>query len=144
MQDVHALVAELLQGAPGDERWEMLDLHERSDGLQQLSRRLAARRDVAAIHILAHGEDGVLWLGQGRLEAQALQSQATAVQAWAGALRSGADILLHGCDVAATEAGLHFVAQSAFLSGADVAASCKTTGQGGEVLVNSTSQHERQ
>ncbi|MCE2659636.1 MAG: DUF4347 domain-containing protein, partial [Rubrivivax sp.] len=132
VRDVHDLVAGLLQGTPAGERWELLELNAHSDGLQQLSRWLESRRDVAALHLLAHGEEGALWLGQGRVDAQVLRAQAAVVQTWSDALRSDADILLYGCDVAATDLGLQFVAQWAALSGADVAASRNTTGQGGD------------
>ncbi|MFM2052137.1 MAG: hypothetical protein RL456_174, partial [Pseudomonadota bacterium] len=98
------------------------------DGLDQLDALLATRRDLAALHLVTHGAEGLLQLGTTRLDAAALQSRAAAVAGWGEALADGGDLMVWGCDVAAGAAGQLFVGRLAALTGADVAASDDPTG----------------
>jgi hypothetical protein len=98
------------------------------DGLQQITDALAGRENVAALHIIALGSDGVMQLGATAVTTDSLQRDAVQVEAWAKALTAGADILLYGCDVAATAQGQLLVDALARLTGANVAASVDPTG----------------
>jgi hypothetical protein len=86
------------------------------------------RSDIAAVHIISHGTDGALELGDTLVDSASLASRAREVSAWGAALGEDADLLLYGCDVARGSAGAQFVAQLAALTGADVAASNDLTG----------------
>ena len=98
------------------------------DGLAVLGQALQGRQDIAAVHIVSHGSDGVLALGVTRLDAATLMARAGEVAGWSAALSDDADLLLYGCDVAATDAGRTLLQDLATLTGADVAASNDPTG----------------
>ena len=98
------------------------------DGLQQITDALAGRENVAALHIIAHGSDGIMQLGDSAVTADSLQRNPLQVEPWAKALAADADILLYGCDVAATARGQLLADTLARLTGADVAASADKTG----------------
>jgi hypothetical protein len=99
------------------------------DGISVISAYLSAPGDeISAVHILSHGDQGWLQLGQAKLDLASLSERLGEVSTWGSRLASDADLLLYGCDLAASEAGRELVDQLALLSGADVAASDDRTG----------------
>ncbi|MBL8436329.1 MAG: DUF4347 domain-containing protein, partial [Zoogloea sp.] len=98
------------------------------DGIAVIGDSLAGRSDVAAIHLIGHGADGVAELGAGQLDAASLVLRAGEISAWGDALSADADLLIYGCDVASTPTGESLVDALAALTGADVAASDDPTG----------------
>lgn len=69
----------------------------------------------AAVHVVAHGEPGRVWLGARPLDACSLLDRA-----WPDA--SGTEIHIHACRVAAGDAGQVFLARLAAATGARIAA----------------------
>jgi large repetitive protein len=130
VEDADSLLAALT--ADGTRRFEIIRLDADHDGVDQLNWALASYHDVAAIHILAHGEAGRLQLGSGWIDGETLHGRADEVFAWRESLTANADILIYGCDVAAGDAGSTFVAMLADYTGADVAASTDLTGNTGQ------------
>ena len=107
---------------------EVLFLDPGEDGLQQLLAALEGRSDLPAIHLLSHGDSGVLQLGATRLDADALASRADDLATLGEALADDGDLLLYGCDLGDGPTGRAFVQTLATLTGADVAASTDLTG----------------
>ncbi|WP_418316904.1 putative Ig domain-containing protein [Piscinibacter sakaiensis] len=107
---------------------EIVLIGAEQDGIALISQTLAGRSDIGAVHVLAHGSDGVLQLGSSRLDETSLLSRAAEIGGWGSALTADADLLLYGCDVAQTALGEAFVRDLALLTGADVAASADLTG----------------
>jgi hypothetical protein len=109
-----------------------------ADGVHQIAAALDGQMGVSAIHILSHGEEGMLRLGSTTLTSDNIDSY---VMDWGmirNALTPGADLLLYGCDVAEGTAGAAFVNRLAKATGADVAASTNPTGaavMGGDWLL---------
>jgi ribosomal protein L14 len=99
-----------------------------TDGIAQITQALKGRRGLSSLHIVAHGEAGKLWLGNGFVDSSTLEQYSDDLQSWAAALAPDADILLYGCNVAAGETGRQFVQLFSQLTGADVAASSNLTG----------------
>ena len=100
------------------------------DGLAVVSGTLAAESGIGAVHLFAHGEDGVLRLGTATLDAAALDGRGAEIGRWGDALTADGDLLLYGCDVASGAAGRELVADLAAITGADVAASDDRSGHG--------------
>ena len=98
------------------------------DGLAQISAALAGRSGVAAVHIVSHGSDGLLQLGNSLVDSATLQARQAELRGWQAAMTAEADLLLWGCDVAAGSKGDAFMGELAALTGADVAASDDATG----------------
>ena len=99
-----------------------------SDGIQQITETLAARKDVSAIHIIAHGSDGAVYLGQSVLDSDFLAQNGDQIARWSSALTEDADLLIYGCDVAGSESGQALIDALSRLTGADVNASEDVTG----------------
>jgi len=117
---------ELLKGISPDA--ELIYLKPGQDGIQQISEALRDRQNVQVIHILSHGTDGAVKLGNLWLQSSNLDQHADAIAGWGKALSSDADVLIYGCNVAATESGRSLVDALSDLTGADVAASEDKTG----------------
>ena len=107
---------------------EVVLLDPERDGVQQIADALAGRSDIDAIHIVSHGGDGTLYLGNTVLSSANLDEYADELAAIGAALSEAGDLLLYGCNVADSETGRDFIEQLARYTGADVAASDDLTG----------------
>lgn len=119
-------------------RFEVVVLDESYDGVAQISETLASMHDVDAVHVLSHGDDGGLRLGDAWLSSETLDSFAVRIKGWRDAFAEGGDLLFYGCDLAAGEDGRSLTRELARLTGADVAASDDPTGSallGGDWLL---------
>ena len=103
----------------------LLQPHE--DGVAQIVRALAGRRGLAALHIVSHGSDASLQLGQGALAARNLDTYAAELASIGASLVDGGALLLYGCEVAATARGQGFASTISRLTGAHVAAATGKT-----------------
>ena len=106
----------------------MLLLDEGRDGVQQISEALANYSQLDAIHLVTHGNDGQLKLGNTWLDAARLDGYAGDIAGWRDALSDDADLMIYGCDLAATANGQLLIESLAALSDSDVAASTDATG----------------
>ncbi|WP_374981791.1 Ig-like domain-containing protein [Pseudomonas solani] len=107
---------------------EVVLLSTDKDGVQQIADALAGRTGIDAIHIISHGDSGVLLLGNGPLFEGNLGQYASQLSSIGKALTTDGDILLYGCEVGAGSEGQDFVTKLAGMTGADIAASDDNTG----------------
>ena len=117
---------------------EVVLLNPAQDGVQQIAAVLAGQSDIDAIHIVSHGAEGTLFLGDAVLNSSTLAQYRTELQIIGAALNQDGDILLYGCDVAGGPSGKTFIEQLAAYTRADVAASTNVTGSfrlGGDWLL---------
>ncbi|MFO0876531.1 MAG: DUF4347 domain-containing protein [Gemmataceae bacterium] len=126
VQDREALLRSMLH--TGSETPLVFVIKPDLDGIEQITQILARFRDVPAVHILSHGANGQLQLGNGVVDRAALAREAPLLRAWRLALVPGADVLLYGCQLARGDEGQAWVQQFSRLTGADVAASTDRTG----------------
>jgi trimeric autotransporter adhesin len=110
------------------ERFEILTLNRNEDGIARISEALNQQPGTTSLHLIGHGDEGMMRLGASWLDASSLRSRAAELSAWGTSLSADADILLYGCDFAAAESGKQFVRDLSQLTGADVAASVDLTG----------------
>ncbi|MBW1686544.1 MAG: DUF4347 domain-containing protein [Deltaproteobacteria bacterium] len=122
------LVKDLSSGGPEGRSLEVVLLDSGRDGVEQITEALARSQDLDAIHIVSHGSQGAVQLGNVSLSAGTLDAHADALASWGNAFVSEADILFYGCDLAGGESGAAFVDSLAELTGTDVAASINLTG----------------
>jgi len=116
----------LAQHIPDDAEVILIDGNR--DGLLQIANALEGRRNLEAIHILSHGNDGnIILAGQGITE-DTLNENTALLETIGNSLSADGDILLYGCRVAETDHGDAFLQKFADLSGADVAGSDDVTG----------------
>ena len=126
VSDQEQLLDGLTSNAQTDYLIYILDSNK--DGVAQISAILSDLSGVDAIHILSHGEDGKVRLGNGDLSAESLEGYSSSILAWQQSLDAGADILFYGCNLASTDSGTLFLYELSRLTGADVAASDDLTG----------------
>ncbi|MET3667177.1 DUF4347 domain-containing protein [Caulobacter sp. 1776] len=98
------------------------------NGVHQIAQALQGRSDIAAIHVVSHGADGVLLVGSEALHAGNLADHAQDLATIGAALAPDGDIQLWGCDIGAGPKGQAFLEALARATGADIAASSNDTG----------------
>ncbi|CAN5827646.1 hypothetical protein BH11PSE8_BH11PSE8_11700 [soil metagenome] len=144
VQGAQQLADDVAAQAAAGRAIEAVMLDGNSDGIDQISGALAGRSGVTAIHLIAHGSDATLSLGNSALDSNALLTRAGEIAGWGSHLSAGADLLIYGCDFAARPDGQALVQGLAQLTGADVAASNDLTGAsalGGNWTLEVTSGH---
>ena len=106
---------------------EVVLLDANRNGLEQMAQALAGRGGLDAIHVLSHGSDGEVQLGNLALNSSSVGTQSDALARIGAALAAEGDLLLYGCDVG-SERGQAFISMLAAATGADIAASNDATG----------------
>ncbi|MCG8078005.1 MAG: Ig-like domain-containing protein, partial [Candidatus Thiodiazotropha taylori] len=126
--DYQCLVDDLISQNGNGRSFEIVLLDSSANGIEQLNETLAQYQGLNAIHLISHGGEGEIRLGDATLNQDGLQQSAEQISAWGEALNPGGDWLIYGCDIASTATGERFIEQFAALTGADVAASNDVTG----------------
>ena len=98
------------------------------NGISQISDALERYGQVDEIHLVSHGSDGRVRVGDTVLSEATLSEHRDALASWRERLSEDADILIYGCNVAESEEGKELTRQLAELTEADVAASEDQTG----------------
>ncbi|MGB5707258.1 MAG: DUF4347 domain-containing protein, partial [Arenicellales bacterium] len=129
VEDYEAFIKDAEIGADDtDVSTVFVHLSQDQNGIEQVTNVLKQFDEVSALHIVSHGDDGLLYLGNQEITIEELSRSSGELSSWGERLTEDADILLYGCDVAETEIGKMFVDRLAQVTGADVAASTNDTG----------------
>ncbi|MFZ6680906.1 DUF4347 domain-containing protein, partial [Undibacterium sp. Tian12W] len=126
LQNWQSLIGSLKPGT------EVVTLDPLKNGVQQMADALQGKADITAVHIVSHGGEGYLVVGNTMLSSYNLTDYQASLATIQKAMAPGADILLYGCDVAKGDVGANFVNQLAKATGTDVAASTNDTGVHGD------------
>jgi uncharacterized delta-60 repeat protein len=122
------LVDDLQNNADSSRNIEVVVLDRDKDGIEEISEFLSSRDDLDAVHIISHGDDGSIQLGNTELNADTLQQYNLKIALWANSFAETGDILIYGCNLAETEAGQSLIDDISSLTLTDVAASTDLTG----------------
>ncbi len=122
------LVDDITKNAGPNRNIQVVLLDSNANGIEQISQTLKTEHNIDAIHIISHGSDGVIDVGNTQLNADVLAKNAAVIAAWGQAFNPNGDILIYGCDVAETAVGQALVAKLGQLTKTDVAASEDLTG----------------
>ena len=128
VDDYQQLIDDIESQLEKGRQFDIVGLDSGHDGIAQISDYLSQQQDVAAVHIISHGADGEVFLGNGRLNATTLDGYAEPIEGWQRALAGDADLLFYGCNLAKGDDGQDLVNMLTLLTGADVAASNDVTG----------------
>ena len=123
----------LIESLSIDSQWYILDSQQ--NGITQMQSVLANHSNLDSIHIISHGAEGSLTLGNTSLNSTTLSAYTQQLASIGNSLSATGDILLYGCNVAQGEVGQNFINQIAQITQADIAASTNLTGnavQGGD------------
>ena len=107
---------------------EVVLLDSDDQGIAVITETLAPLNNVAAIHIISHGTDSGVQLGDTWLSENTVDQYEADLQQWSESLSENADLLIYGCNLAASDEGLSLLDTLAEQTQADVAASSDTTG----------------
>jgi len=138
VQGYESLINDIKSSDVSNRNLEIITLDSSNDGIQQITQILAERDNLDAVHIISHGSDGSLDLGNSQLNFDTLIQNQTDISAWGDAFNANGDILIYGCNVAETQFGQSFVEYLSGITNIDVAASEDTTGSadlGGDWLL---------
>ncbi|MQG95527.1 DUF4347 domain-containing protein [Pseudomonas sp. MN1F] len=119
-------VQQLLAGLSSNA--EIVVLDPTKDGLQQMADYLQGRQGIDAVHLLSHGADGTVQVGNTWLASSNLAEHRAALESIGAALKADGDLMIYGCRVGDSSTGQAFIDQLAAITGADVAASADDTG----------------
>ncbi|ACT11526.1 MULTISPECIES: putative Ig domain-containing protein [Pectobacterium] len=102
-------------------------LDSSKDGLTQMAVWAETHTGYDAIHILSHGNEGQVRLGNLTLDSATAEARSADLAKLGTALTQDGDLLLYGCDIA-QDTGKSFVSLLSQLTQADIAASDDLTG----------------
>jgi large repetitive protein len=122
VQDKHLI---LKQAKPGI---DIIEIQNAGDGVEALVQALTGYKNLQAVHIVAHAEAGVMYLGGHQIDKQTLLENIPGFTAINQAVREGGDLLLYGCDLAHGKAGEDFLEVLQKNTHVDIAASSDKTG----------------
>jgi len=128
VENYQALVDDIQNTSDPSRSITVVILDPTRDGVQQISETLAGYSDLDSIHIVSHGSEGSVELGDSTLSSSTLAGYEDELAQWRTALSEDADLLFYGCDIAGNAGGESLVHAIAQLTGADVAASNDLTG----------------
>ncbi len=99
------------------------------DGVLKITEALKGRSNVEALHIISHGDQGELRLGNATLTAESMQGEyADQLATLQTSLAEDGDILIYGCNFGQGAEGQHAGRLLVEMTGADIAASDDLTG----------------
>ncbi|WP_143437571.1 DUF4347 domain-containing protein, partial [Hydrocoleum sp. CS-953] len=118
IEDYQSLANGVLPGT------KVVILRPTADGVQQITKVLKKYPYIPSIHIVSHGTPGCLYLGNSQLNINSINNDyCQELEAW-----SVTNLFLYGCNIASGNAGKGFLAQLREITGANIAASAKPTG----------------
>jgi len=128
VEGYQTLVEDLLSRQDDSRQMELVLLDASRDGIEQMSEILGQHNNISALHLISHGSDGSIDIGNSQLNFQSLVQNQDAIRAWGKAFTADGDFLIYGCNVAETQFGRSFVDYFSSLTGTDVSASSDDTG----------------
>ncbi|TVZ40655.1 putative Ig domain-containing protein [Alteromonadaceae bacterium 2753L.S.0a.02] len=108
--------------------YQVFMLDSNADGIEQISLVLAQYAGVQGIHLITHGNQGRINLGDSQLDTNSLSNFQDQLSSWGDALDANGDILIYGCNLTGDAAGEQLINSLANITSADVAASNDATG----------------
>ena len=94
-----------------------------TDGVEQISEILQQYPGSKTVEIICHGSPGCVYLGNTQLSLDTLTQYAPRLQLW-----DIDNLVLYGCNVAAGDGGAEFLEKLHRLTGANIAATARPTG----------------
>ena len=107
---------------------EVVILDAQQDGILQITEKLSQYCDIDSVHILSHGSQAELQLGNTVLNLYTLNIYRSAIQSWNLALNKTSEIFLYGCNIAKDLLGQLFVRELGSTIATNIAASMGITG----------------
>ena len=118
----------IAQDIESERNIEVILLDNDRDGIEQISEALTTHQNLDAVHLISHGSDGQIDLGNSILDVETLNQNLVQISSWGDAFTEQGDFLIYGCNLAASDIGQSLVLALSTLTHTDVAASDDITG----------------
>ncbi|NOU43388.1 MAG: DUF4347 domain-containing protein, partial [Methyloglobulus sp.] len=128
IEDYQTLIADITSHAKTGVNFEVILLDRNQDGIAQITDVLSHRQNLDSVHLISHGSDGSIDIGNNQLNFQTLTQYQTQIKSWGDAFTVDGDFLIYGCNVAETQFGQSFINYLSGLTNVDIAASTDNTG----------------
>ncbi|MGZ5586575.1 MAG: DUF4347 domain-containing protein [Methylobacter sp.] len=128
VKNYQELLNDIYKQSDTERNIQVILLDNNSDGIQQITQALSQYSNLDAVHLISHGSDGSIDIGNSPLNIQSLINNQKAISTWGNSFNENGDILIYGCDVAKTQLGQNFIDYLSSLTSTDVAASNDATG----------------
>ncbi|MBI9019264.1 MAG: tandem-95 repeat protein [Phycisphaerae bacterium] len=102
---------------------KVIHISPQADGIVQIAQHLKGTDNLNAIHIISHGQQGQIQLGNSNLNTRNIDDYQEILNQIGDHLKSNGDILLYGCNVGQGQTGQQFVNALADMTDADIASS---------------------
>jgi len=122
------LIQDIVANQSEDRVFEIITIQSDENGLELISDTLADRTNIDAVHLISHGADGNVNLGNTGLNHTTFTTQESMIKQWREAFSSTGDLLIYGCNFAASETGASLGVKIAALLDVNVASSDDATG----------------
>ena len=123
-----SLLEQISDSHDSDTQLDIVTLDSSRDGIEQISEVLDNYAQLDAVHILSHGNDNAVQLGNVWLNADHIAGYAADISRWNHAFAVDGDFLIYGCNLADSAEGRELLAGLQILTNTDVAASTDVTG----------------
>lgn len=127
-EDIDAFITELRASGDDSRLFEVFLIDQDADGITLIGEALNRFDGVDAIHIVSHGDNGSIQLGNTQLDATSLAERKHEVAAWSQHVSDEADLLIYGCNWSAGSSGRALLLELSETCGCDIAASDDLTG----------------
>ncbi|MEE9336829.1 MAG: DUF4347 domain-containing protein, partial [Methylococcaceae bacterium] len=128
VEGYQTLVDDIVNNADSTRNFEVVLLDSNQNGIEQISDTLLNHDELDAIHIISHGEDGNIQLGNTSLNSNTLAENQLAITLWADSFTESGDILIYGCNLTETKVGQNLIQSLSELTKTEIAASDNITG----------------
>ena len=115
-------------GSLRHDRFDIVFIDSSENGIAKITNTLAARGEYDAVHVVSHGNDRGVKIGDTWLSGSTLPFFQDDVASWGKSLTESGDLLFYGCDLAESAEGRAFLQSISELCDGDVAASDDATG----------------
>ena len=102
------LIDDIKAGGKANTQLDIIILDSRQNGITQITDTLANYKNLAAVHLIAHGSDGSVDIGNNQLNFSTMVDNQEAISQWGNAFSANGDFLIYGCNVAQTQFGQSF------------------------------------
>lgn len=103
VEDYQQLIAGKIPGT------KVFLLHDKANGLEQISNILREHSHVSSVHLVSHGKSGELNLGNGIITAADLITHSLAIGSWFKGDSGDRELVVYGCGIAEGKNGQQFL-----------------------------------
>ncbi len=128
VENYQQLLNDVMAQGDEDRNIEVIVLDNERNGIEQISEVLSTYQNLDSVHLISHGSDGSIDIGNTQLDSDILSQNIETIESWSESFTTDGDFLIYGCNLAASEDGQSLINSLSQLTQADVAASDDLTG----------------